>query len=343
MSKEQELDEQERDLSVNDPVESQISNFAVKIGQETGNKFFVYIYRMVKNEETGRMDRPFLRRYNGVEPDPQEIAEKFRGGKYLVTFTWKYGKQQKSKSYTLDIDADAFPPIPKEISGNTSLISLAGNSGMSDAMKLQVIMMQTIGEVMKEAYKNNSSQNVQLASDPVEQFTGMLQSMEHNYSSLMAVQSKMFERVLSKNMEIKYGLEPDNGGVSGETATDQGILGQYGPLIKEIVGGLKAIFSVFGDKVPKEVINKVQSDDRFKELRSNPKALLAVGQTLRKEFGDAKAIDIMKSFGVVLKIKPAETTTTPDIPGIPSAGAVRINPRRKGDNGRGAPAVAGKG
>jgi hypothetical protein len=340
MQKERESNDDQDVESISDPIEAQISTFAAKIGQETGNKFFVYIYRMVKNEETGRNDRPFLRRYIGVEPDPQELAEKYRGGKYLVTFCWKHNKVQKSKSYTLDIDSEAFPPIPKDgTQAGNSMIALAGNNGVSDQMKLQLIMMQTIGEVMKEAYKSGGPQQVQLSADPMEQFSGMLQAMESNYSNLMHVQSKMFERVLSKNMEIKYGLEPESqANVSG---TDQGILGQYGPLINDIVAGLKTVFSYFGDKVPKEVVRKVQSDDRFKELRSNPKALVAVGQTLRREFGDVRAGEIMKSFGVVMKVVPPPAKT-PDIPGISAPGAAKINVNKKGGNGKVAGAAVPK-
>jgi hypothetical protein len=42
----------------------------------------------------------------------------------------------------------------------------------------------------------------------------------------------------------------------------------------------------------------------------------------------------MKSFGVIMKIKPAEISKTPDIPGIASKEPVKINVVRKGGNGR---------
>jgi hypothetical protein len=339
MNKEKEKEDEIEERQEHDPIEAQISTFASMIGQETGNKYFAYVYRVGRDEESGQRKNKYLKRTYGIEPDPQEIAEKFRGGKYLITFVWKHGNKQKTKSYTLDIDEDAFPALPKDAAGNNQIMTIAGTNNMPDAMKMQLIMMQTIGEVMKEAYKAN---NVALSGhspaapvDPYEQFGGLLQAMEQNYSGMMKIQSTMFQRMFEKTMENKLGLEPVGGAADAPIDTQDVILGKYGPLIKELVGGLKIVLETFGNKVPKEVVRRVQSDDRFKELRSNPKALLEVGQTLRREFGDERARNIMRSFGVDMVIKPVQQVIqTPDIPVKAVPGPSKIEPRGKGGNGK---------
>jgi hypothetical protein len=338
MNKEREREDEIEERQDHDPIEAQISSFASMIGQETGNKYFAYVYRVARDEESGRTKQKYLKRYYGIEPDPQEIAEKFRGGKYLITFVWKHGNKQKTRSYTLDIDETAFPELPKEAAANNQIMSLAGMNNMPDPLKMQLFMMQTIGEVMKEAYKANNAALPGRAPaapvDPYEQFGGLLQAMEQNYSGMMKIQSTMFQRMFEKTMENKLGLEPV-GAADAAVDTQDVILGKYGPLIKELVGGLKIVLETFGNKVPKEIVKRVQSDDRFKELRSNPKALVEVGQTLRREFGDDKARNIMRSFGVDMVIKPVQQVIqTPDIPAKASPGVSRIEPRGKGGNGK---------
>lgn len=307
--------------TVVDSVESEIQAFAAKIGEETDRKYIVYIYRMVRNEETGKYDRPFIAKYTGIEPDPQLIADRFRGGKYLITFAWKRGKENMRKSYTLDVDKEAFPVAPKN-NGSLMLTGLANNSSMSEPMQMQLAMMQTIGEVMKEAYRSgNASGGVNNNRiDPLDTFSGILESVESGYSRAMAIQSQIMERVFARSMENRFGLTNElQGPASAAPEEPASIIGQYAPIVKECIDGIKSVFSIFGNNVPKDVVKKVRSNDRFKKILSDPKALHVIGQALRREFGDVKARDIMKSFGVNMIIKaPLAMTKTPDIPVLAS-------------------------
>jgi len=306
-------------------VESQISNFAAKLGEETGGKYQVYIYRIVKDEESGRRKKPFLKKYVGVEPDPSEIAERYRGGTYLVQFIWYVGKVQKHKAYTLDIDEDAFPPLPKQ---SGSVVPYVGAPGMSEPMQLQLTFIHEIAEVMKAAYSQNGAAAI-APRDPLESMSGIMTTMEESYSRAMGIQSKIMERVFTRNMERTYGLGPE-GGDTTETAREEedtaGIVGKYGTIVKEVVDGLKYVFSLFG-AVPPKMIEKVKKDERFKELLKDPKALLVIGKALRAEFGDEKASETMRSFGVQMVIKKAGTVVrTPDIPGTNDGAARRPVP-----------------
>lgn len=299
-------------------VEVQISNFAAKLGEETGNDYLVYIYRLVKDEESGKTKKPFLKKYIGVEPDPSEIAEKFRGGTYLVQFIWYIKKEQKHKAYTLDIDEKAFPPLPEK----TNAISpYFGTPGLSEQTQLQLAFFHEIADVMKSAYSGNGAGAVVKQEDPLEMFDSLMQTMESSYSRAMIMQQKIMERVLSRKMETMYGLGPDGEAVDAGAEEESGIVGKYAPVVKEIVDGLKYVFSFFG-AVPPKMVEKVKNDGRFKELLKDPKALLVIGKALRQEFGDAKAAEIMRSFGVHMVIKKTGTVIkTPDIGGAAQGGA----------------------
>lgn len=345
-SNDEERDREEPATLAVDTIEAQINAFALKLGEETENKYTVYIYRYVRNEESGRYERPFLCKMIGIEPDPQQIAEKYRGGKYIITFAWKRGKgDHKTKSYTLDVDPEAFPPLPKGSGG--SFVPMIQNSGnMSDGMQLQLVMMQTIGEIMKEAYRNNAAP---INQNPLDNFSGILEAVETNYTRMMAIQQKIMERVYQKSMETRYGLtgEGEGAGIAADGSDDSGLVSKYAPLVKDIVDGLKTVFSFFGDKVPPDVVKKVQSNDRFRALIKDPKALVVIGQALRREFGDDKARDIMKSFGVNMVIKPVpEIRRTPDIPGVnasPVAAKTGIAAGPSARPGNGKAAFKGKG
>ena len=306
--------------------EAKISNFAAKLGEETGNDYQVYIYRMVRDEESGRQSKPFIKKYIGVEPDPAEIAEKFRGGKYLVQFIWYVKKVQKSKAYTVEIDAEAFPPLPKQ---SNMITALSGNSNLSEAMQMQLATMATVADVMKSAYasgNNGPGRNV-VQSDPLEMFSGLMETMESTFTRSMAIQQQIMERVFQRNMEKNYGLLTDETAPapveSGEL--DQGLIARYAPIVREIVDGIKTVMSLFGE-MPKKVIDKVKSNDRFQALLRDPKALTVVGSALRKEFGDDKAASIMNSFGVRMVFKQSQQVhKTPDIPGTGAAGGPGIS------------------
>lgn len=327
-----------------DAVEAQISAFAHKLGAETEGKFKVYVYRLVRDSESGRMSKPFIKKYEGIEPDPQEIAEKFRGGKYLISFCWSKGKEHKSKSYTLDVDGDAFPLIPK---ASGTALQISGASGMSEGMQMQLAMMQTIGEVMKEAYRNGGNAGADRA-DPMAQFSGLMEAMESTYSRAMNIQQKVMERVFTRSMENRFGIPHEGDGATATATAGEepaGIVGQYAPIIREVVEGLKSVMALFGE-VPKNVIQKVKTDERFKALVKDQRALVVVGQALRKEFGDGKAAEIMNSFGVRMVVKPAaQIANTPDIPaskaiegrlkaGSSARGEGKAQAAKAGNNGR---------
>jgi len=201
-------------------------------------------------------------------------------------------------------------------------------------MQFQMLWMQTIGEVMKEAYRSgNGGGRVQ--QDPMDTFSGVLEAVESGYSKAMAIQSKIMERVFTRSMENRFGLtgESDTPAPAVSENETAGIVSQYAPLVREVVDGMKTVFSFF-DKVPKDVVKKVKSDDRFRALVSDPKALIVVGQALRREFGDERAKNIMKSFGVNMVIKPeGEIVRTPEIPGITDRRPSKIEPK----NGKAVP------
>jgi hypothetical protein len=304
------------DLSAIDTVEKEINAFAAKLGEETGNNYTVYVYRVVTDEDSGRKKKPFCKKYVGVEPDPSEIAERFRGGTYLVQFIWYCKKSQKSKAYTLDVDKDAFPPVPKTPAGvlGNQIVS----SNLSEQMQLQMMTINSITEVLKAAYTNGNNRPESRA-DPLEQFAGVMEVMEGSFTRAMQLNQKVMERVYLKSMEKKYGLE-DGEIVQHEqplqSTDDGGIIGKYAPMIKMVVDGISQLFAMFGDKgIPKQVVEKVRADDRFRALLSDPKALVVIGQALKKEFGTDKANAIMKMFGVKMIPKPVQPVNiTPPVP-----------------------------
>jgi hypothetical protein len=301
--------------------EAQISNFATKLGEETGNKYVAYVYRLVKDEDSGRTKKPFIKKYIGVEPDPADIAEKFRGGSYLVQFIWYIGKAQKSKAFTVDVDAEAFPPLPKQ---SNSLIPFPGSPNMSETMQMQLATINAITEVMKSAYSSGNNGNGRgfVQQEPVEAFSNLMETMESTFSRAMAIQSKVMERVYLKNMESKFGLASEEQGAGPQQETDDSsLISKYAPIINDVVEGIKTIFGLFGT-IPENVVKKVQADNRFKAVLKDQRALIVIGQALRREFGDDKATAIMKTFGVQLVVRPSpDVVKTPDIPGVTSGKA----------------------
>jgi hypothetical protein len=295
--------------------EEKISNFARKIGEETSNKFTVYIYRSVKDEESGRTKKPFVKKYIGIEPDPQEIADKFRGGSYYVQFIWYIKGKQQSKNFTLDIDEDAFPPLPKQ--QPNALIPIPGAmSNMNEAMQMQYMTLNAVADVMKSAYASGNAGIAKAQQDPMEMFSGVLEAMENSFSRAMSINNQVMERVYLRNMEKKYGLGEESSLPALPAPEDEsGLVGKYAPIVKDIVDGLKTVIGLFGE-VPKKVVDKVKTDDRFKSLLKDPKALVVIGQALRREFGDIRAASMMESFGVRMVMKNGQAVTqTPDIPG----------------------------
>jgi hypothetical protein len=308
------------------PVPAQIQAFAAKLGEEVGTAFTCYIYRVVRDEETGKVKRPFVKKYVGIEPDPLEIAERFRCGTYAVQFIWRVKNQQHNKAYTLDIDAEAFPVLPKN---DKSLMPYQGMTGtMSESMQLQLATIHEISDVMKTAYSSGNGQNIRSPgqSDPMDMFTGLMETMESSFARAMSIQSKIMERVFTRNMERQYGLEevpPLQQAIGQE---DSGIVGKYAPMVREVVDGIKTVIGFFGENVPADIVKKVKQEPRFKELVKDQKALVVIGQALRKEFGDKRASDLMTTFGVRMVIKdqkPQEIAQTP-IPASIKARSVNI-------------------
>jgi hypothetical protein len=299
-------------------IPAQIQSFASKLGDEVGNHFTCYVYRVVKDEETGKYKRPFVKRFVGVEPDPLEIAEKFRGGTYAFQFVWKSkSKADKgNKSFTLDVDHEAFPALPKEDRSHLPF----NHSGISESAQLQLASMQIIADVMKSAYSAGgpmvNGRGVAQA-DPLDAFSAIMETMENSYSRAMAMQQKIMERVLTRKMEKDFGLaeevplDPDRAD-AGESV----LIGKYTPIIREVVEGLKMVMGLFGT-VPPEMVKKVQSDERFKGLLKDQKALVVIGQALRREFGDQRAGELMNTFGVRMVVKdPARIAQTPAIASV---------------------------
>jgi hypothetical protein len=325
-SNEEDSQVDEKEISI----PAQIQAFAAKLGDEVGNQFTCYVYRVTRDEETGRIKKPFVKKYVGIEPDPLEIAEKFRGGTYAIQFIWKSKSKADTgnKSFTLDVDSDAFPAIPK----NDKSIMPYAASGMSENMQLQLTTIQAISEVMKTAYSSGNAINQKgvVQSDPLEMFTGLMETMEGSFARAMAIQSKIMERVFTRNMERQYGLGEEiiPGPVPG-AGEDVGIVGKYAPVVREIVDGIKTVVGFFGT-VPPDVVKKVKSNERFQGLLKDQKALVVIGQALRQEFGDQKAADLMHTFGVRMVIKdqkPERIAQTPSPASIQGQGQGQVGGR----------------
>jgi hypothetical protein len=132
----------------------------------------------------------------------------------------------------------------------------------------------------------------------------------------MSIQSKIMERVFTRNMERQYGLAEEVMPAAQQAITneDSGIVGKYAPVVREVVDGIKTVIGFFGENVPSEIVKKVKQEPRFRELLKDQKALVVIGQALRKEFGDKRASDLMTTFGVRMVIKdqkPQEIAQTP--------------------------------
>jgi hypothetical protein len=297
--------------------EIKISNFAAKLGEETGGKYQVYIYRIIKDDDSGRTKKPFVTKYIGQEPDPAEIAERFRGGQYLLQFIWyeKAGGEQHSKGFTLDIDNDVFPPLPKQ----NPALGYTGNPNLSENMQLQLAFLSSVSEVLKAAYSSGGNQKI-VQQDPMDAFGGMLSMIQGTFQKAMAMQSTIYERVYMKGLEDKFGLSPD-GSVPVDGGEGSGVVGQYAPLIREIVDGLKTVVGLFGT-VPPDIVKKVKKDARFSELLKDKDALIVIGAALRKQFGDDKAREYMRKFGVEMVFKkPLQIVKTPPIGGADTKNA----------------------
>ena len=320
-------DSDEKQVVTNDEISmpAQIQAFAAKLGEEVGQKFTCYIYRVVRDEETGKVKRPFVKKYEGIEPDPSEIAERFRCGTYAVQFIWRIKGQQHNKAYTLEVDAEAFPALPKN---DKSLMPYQGMTGtMSESMQLQLATIHEISDVMKTAYSSGNGQNIRSPgqSDPMDMFTGLMETMESSFARAMSIQSKIMERVFTRNMERQYGLAEEVTPQQQISQEDSGIVGKYAPMVREVVDGIKTVIGFFGENVPADIVKKVKQEPRFKELVKDQKALVVIGQALRKEFGDKRASDLMTTFGVRMVIKdqkPQEIAQTPVPASIKARSAV---------------------
>jgi hypothetical protein len=306
-------------------IEAKISAFAMKLGEDTENNYTCYVYRVIKDEETGKQRKPYVTKYVGIEPDQADIAERFRGGFYYLHFVWRENKEQRTKSFNLEIDSDVFPPLPKS---NPLLPMLSNNSNMSESMQLQLATISAITEVMKSAYSTTGSGRPLPAADPMEQFAGMMEAMETGYTRAMAIQQQVMERVMIRNMENKFGIADATPSALEQDTPAPGLVEQYAPLVKEIIDGIKSITAFFGDKVPTNVVKQVKTDDRFKTLLKDKQALVCIGQALRKEFGTPKASQLMETFGVrmVERPKPGETVKTPDIPAVSALKIDQVTP-----------------
>jgi hypothetical protein len=320
--------------------EVKISNFAAKLGEETGGKYQVYVYRVLKDEESGRTKKPFVIKYTGQEPDPAEIAERFRGGQYLLQFIWtEKDGEQGSKGFTLDIDGDIFPPLPKQTPG---LIQYGGNQNLSENMTLQLAFLNSVSEVLKAAYSSGGGNQKIVQQDPLDAFGGMLTMMETTFKKAMTMQSTIYERVFMKGLEDKYGLAPDGGALPVDGGEGSGLVGQYAPLIREVVDGLKTVVGLFGT-VPPDVVKRVKKEPRFQELLKNKEALIVIGAALRKQFGDEEAIKHMRAFGVEMVFKkPLQIAKTPDIGGGGSNSAPGSGQRAPGAGSAPGQGSAGK-
>lgn len=315
-----------------------ISNFAAKLGEETGGKYQVYVYRVVKDEDSGRYKKSFVHKYINTEPDPAEIAQRFRGGQYLLQFIWYKDGEQQSHGETMDVDGDIFPPLPKE---DNALIKYSGNSNLSENMQLQLAFISSVSEVLKAAYASGGNQKI-VQQDPLDAFGGMLAMMETTFKKAMTMQSTIYERVFMKGLEDKYGLA-DGGAVPVDGGEGSGLVGQYAPLIREIVDGLKTVVGLFGT-VPPDVVQRVKKEPRFQELLKNKDALVVIGAALRKQFGDEEARKHMRAFGVEMVFKKPQSglqiARTPEIGGGGSKNAPGSGQRAPGQGsgpGQGSP------
>lgn len=271
-----------------------------KARESDQDDFDVYVYRVIQDSNK-KVHNPFLHKYQNYLPDEQEIAEKFRGGKYKLQAIWYENKKQRSESWSYEIDEESFPV-------QSSLDSLPIKSGGDPTQTLMLL----VADIVKSAYTTRAPvENDNSRRDPFELFTEVQGRMQEMYSRLMDIQGGVMERSFQMNLEKKFGLieNASVGGAADDEEESAGIM-ESGvvEIVKQIVDAAKLILPILGLPGAKPVVENIKKNPAFSkyaELANNPLIVQEVARALRKEYGDNKAGLLLKSFGINMVARPA--------------------------------------
>jgi hypothetical protein len=274
-------------------------------------EFDCYVYRVIQDHNK-KVHFPFLFKYESYLPDEQEIAEKFRGGKYKIQTIWYVNGKQKSESWTYEIDESAFPvgsPIK-------SLITSPQNSN-----DMSTNMMLMVADIVKTAYAsrpiNDSNEN---RKDPLELFSDVQTKMQGMYEKFMDIQQNVMERSFELSLEKKFGLLDNKNEISDseDNASGAGMLdGGVIEIVKQVVDAAKMILPMLGLPGAKPVVESIKKNPAFSkyaELAKNPAIVKEIAGALRKEYGDEKAALLLKSFGINMVSRTPVSVTSASVP-----------------------------
>ena len=284
------------EIETNTETDSTLSRImAFKKSREAeSTEFDVYVYRITQDHNK-KVRFPFLFKYENYLPDEQEIAEKFRGGKYKIQTIWYVNGKQKSESWTYEIDESAFP-------ANSSVKSLIASPQNSNDMSTNMMIM--VADIVKTAYSRSGNDSNESRRDPLELFSDVQNKMQEMYGKFMDIQQNVMERSFELNLEKKFGLIENKNEISevdqNESATgmlDGGVL----EIVKQVVDAAKMILPMLGLPGAQPVVDSIKKNPAFSkytELAKNPIIVKEIAGALRKEYGDDKAGLLLKSFGI---------------------------------------------
>lgn len=285
-----------------------------KARESDQDDFDVYVYRIVQDSNK-KVHNPFLHKYQNYLPDEQEIAEKFRGGRYKLQAIWYENKKQRSESWSYEIDEESFPV-------QSSIDSLPIKAGGDPSHTLMLL----VADIVKSAYTTRAPiENSVSQRDPFEMFTEVQGRMQEMYSKLMDIQGNVMERSFQMNLEKKFGLIESGVTAAGDDEEESAGLMESGvvEIVKQIVDAAKLILPILGLPGAKPVVEGIKKNPAFSkyaELANNPLIVQEVARALRKEYGDNKAGLLLKSFGINMVARPA--------PAAPSRTPVQEVPAR---------------
>ena len=318
--------ESESEVQLPDDVASKIKAFKRARDIEQID-FDVYVYR-VRTDTNKKKHNPFLHKYENHIPDELEIAEKFRGGVYKLQAIWYDKKDQKSESWSYEIDEVAFPAVP------VSPFPVPVASGSTSGDMTQNLMFM-IADIVKTAYTSRPVESNEPQKDPLEMFGEVSNKMQEMYGRMIDIQTAVMERSFQNKLEKSFGLIGEQSGNEQQIDDEQekglmesGVL----EIVKQVVEGAKMIMPILGLPGTKPVVESIKNNPMFSkyvELAKNPVVVAEVAGALRREYGDKKAALLLKSFGINMVSRPGVRAPVAAAPARVPAGKSQSRPGTK--------------
>lgn len=300
------MSETEPDISLDDTA-SKINLFKKARDAEQA-EFDVYVYRIV-TDSNKKQRNPFLTKYSNYLPDEQEIAEKFRGGRYKLQAIWYVNGKQKSESWSYEIDESAFPV-------QSSLSKLTPPSSGGDFTQNMMFM---VADIVKAAYTTRAPvENDFTRRDPLEMFGEVQAKMQEMYTRMIDIQAGVMERSFQAKLENKFGLGTTDDNQFDDEGESAGIM-ESGviEIVKQIVDAAKLILPMLGLPGAKPIVEGIKKNPAFSkyaELAKDPVIVREVAAALRNEYGDVKAGLLLNSFGIKMVQRPGVPAAVPGKP-----------------------------